>query len=186
MGFVEIEGNGMRAALRGLGDLRPVLAAVGVQLLATAQRSFRDQRLGATNWPARMAPNIAGIVSDLNAGRNPPGRRFQDRPALVDTGRLRQSITFEVRGDEVAVGTSLDYAKVHQEGGVQQIKLQREGREGLKRLLRRRKDLQKSLGWLFRKPSFEIRIRKRSFVGITPEDVKAIGRLVRERAAGGR
>jgi phage gpG-like protein len=37
---------------------------------------------------------------------------------LIDTGRLRSSITSQVQGQEVVVGTNLIYAPIHQFGGL--------------------------------------------------------------------
>ena len=74
----------------------PILRQLGLVLLADAQKAFSDQKLGDISWPARYpnqeAPhvNIAGVVADFLAGRKtPPERRFQNRPAGVDTRRRR-------------------------------------------------------------------------------------------------
>jgi len=36
--------------------------------------------------------------------------------SIVDTGRLRDSINYKVSGDEVAVGTNVEYAPYHEYG----------------------------------------------------------------------
>ena len=69
---------------------------------------------------------LAGSVkARIQAGRSPDGtpfvplargrRRGGSRP-LLDTGTLRNSISFAVSGGSVSVGTNLVYASVHQFG----------------------------------------------------------------------
>jgi len=83
-----------------------VLDGIGALLTSRFQRSWRLQRSPSGDaWGPRLTPNVAGIVKDLNAGGFPKGRRFQPRPAVVDTGRLRGSLTWEVRGSELVVGS---------------------------------------------------------------------------------
>jgi len=41
----------------------------------------------------------------------------QNGRTLVDTGRLRDSIGYEVTGDELSIGTNVIYAAIHQGGG---------------------------------------------------------------------
>lgn len=77
-----------------------VLKQIGAVVLADAQKAFRDQALGEIRWAARYprqsSPhvNIAGIVADFTAGRkNPPPRRFDNRPAGIDTGLTLRSLS---------------------------------------------------------------------------------------------
>lgn len=95
------------------------LKQIGQIMVAASQQAFRDQRFDEEPWDERSDVNVFGIISDFAQGRTkPPKRRFQTRPALVDTGRLRSSIAFRLVGDaSVEVGTVVDYAEVHQEGG---------------------------------------------------------------------
>jgi phage gpG-like protein len=57
----------------------------------------------------RMKRNKNGSVSKRQG-------RDQKRKILTDTGDLKNSITTEVRGMTVEVGTDLDYAEPHNEG----------------------------------------------------------------------
>ena len=78
----------------------PVLKQIGVVLLGEAQKAFTDQQLGTIPWPQRYPRqqpphiNIAGTLADFLAGRkNPPERRFQNRPAGIDTNQTKRSLT---------------------------------------------------------------------------------------------
>jgi len=72
-----------------------MLDSIGATLLADAQGNFRSQSDPDGNpW----APTIRG------------------GNILRDTGRLRNSLTYEVQGDRVTVGTNVLYAPVHQFG----------------------------------------------------------------------
>jgi phage gpG-like protein len=131
-----------------------------------------------------MVPNVPGIVGDLNRNMNPPKRRFQPRPALVDTGKLRQSISFQVGSKDVVVGTNLEYAAQQQLGGVSKVRLLKSSRKALSELLRKRPELRKSLGWLFSKPEFEVKIRPRRFVGYDNEDRATVRELIGKHLEG--
>lgn len=117
------EGDGFRALRDAVERPEAVLKGVGALLVRTAQRSFREQRLGSVGWKSRgetgMNPNWPGILSDFAAGRSaPPDRRFQDRPVLTDTGNLKRSITFRlVDRETVEAGSMLSYAAVLHSGG---------------------------------------------------------------------
>ena len=203
----------MRAVARGLRDLGPVLQKIGVLMQRKAANAFRAQKRGSFAWPERMVPNVPGIVADLNKGANPKARRFVGRPALTDTGRLKGSITFDVRGDSVVVGTSVPYAKTHNEGGSSTVTLTAEGRNKLTKLLRTQRGGKKrrakkrkkggqdlsaqvkslaaddksnallGLGWLFSKPTFTVNVRKRTFLTVTPDDRREIVKLIEKEAA---
>lgn len=116
------------------GDVRPALEAAGAIMVAQAQRAFREQKKGRFRWPERQTPNLAGILSDLARGVTPPARRSQGRPANVDTGKLRNSITFRVSGNAVEVGTTVSYATKVQQGGASTFPITDRVREGLVRL----------------------------------------------------
>lgn len=115
-------------AIRGLEERianpAPFLAGVGGILVASSQKAFREQKFGGIPWPERYPNqkrprlNIAGALSDAAAGRPAPKpNRFQERPAGMDTGALKNSISFRVEGDKVFVGSKLPYASIIHEGG---------------------------------------------------------------------
>ena len=165
----EINQSEIEFAIGKLEDLRPALAEIGVEMLASAEKSFRVQALGTKRWPGRGVPNIAGIISDLNRGATPPKRRFESRPAGIDTGKLRQSIGMTLTQTSVKVDSRLTYSKKYQEGGKSTLTLTKTGKESLKRFLADRRDLSKSLGWMFRQNRVTINQKARPFLGITKE-----------------
>ena len=99
-----------------LENPEPALRAVGALMVAASQLAFRQQRLGDIKWPERYPNqqepfiNIAGMLADLGQGSAIKERRFQRRPALIDRGQLRDSITFAATSKSVRVGSSKDYA----------------------------------------------------------------------------
>ena len=111
-----------------MANPKPLLNAWGRLGTAASQKAFVDQSFGGVAWPERypgMQPpflNIAGTLSDFNAGRaNPKPNRFQNRPALIDEGfrgGLWGSITYAIQGsDTVEWGTVKPYASLMQKGG---------------------------------------------------------------------
>lgn len=106
----------LEAALR---EPTAILRQIGAVMVAESQSAFKRQAFGRDAWEPRRSPNVFGLLSDFAMGRkDPPKRRFEERPALRDTGRLAQSIAFEVIGaDVVQIGTNVEYASVHQYGG---------------------------------------------------------------------
>lgn len=107
-----------------LADPKPLLEALGLEAVAYSRDAFQKQAWGADPWPPRYpfqrAPkiNVAGVLADFNAGKTPPARRFEDSPALKDTGELRDSIVHRIVSQtEIEVGTSLEYAGVQNFGG---------------------------------------------------------------------
>lgn len=172
-------GSIMRVAAALAQDATPALNALGAYFTAQSQAAFRNQRLGNKVWPPRMIPNVPGIVGDLNRGGQPKARRFQGRPALVDTGMLRRSITWRVQGSSsVVVGTNLPYANVHQVGGVTRATvLEPIGKATLREVLSKRPDLG-DLGYLFSKPVVVRRVPARPFLGLQPGDREEVERIL--------
>jgi phage gpG-like protein len=163
----------------------PLLKAFGALLLKRSLDSFRAQGFFGFPWRPRRVPNVAGIVADLNAGRTPPKRRFEPRPALVDTGKLRQSLAVRVVTDAVEVGTVLPYAALQQAGGKTTIQLKPEARGSLANLLRKRPELGKALGGLLRRPRRTVKVPARPFVGITPKEADDLAATAARYLAGG-
>lgn len=130
-------------AKAALANTQPLMKKIGALIAAESQRSFTLQRLGDYQWPARYEGmsdpfiNIAGALSDWNAGRKvPKPNRFQDRPALIDEGILRKSITFSAPDAVTAkVGTIKNYALVHQEGGETEIPISSEAKKSIREWL---------------------------------------------------
>ncbi len=171
---------------KNLKSLRTALTQVGVIMVAESQRAFRDQSFGGKKWPARAAINVFGIIADFAAGKKkPPSRRFEKRPALMDTGALARSIAFRLSGtNAVIVGTQLKYAGAHQYGGkVESEKLTPAVRKALWSWLKRQtRDLRQKLGWLlnkkFKGKSLKGTVPARPFLGVTRETKRVVKKLV--------
>jgi phage virion morphogenesis protein len=98
-------------ALRRLGsmlafaqDPGDALDAIGFDFSQRADRTFDDQ---ADPWNAAWRP-LSPVTLAL--------RRGGGGQILRDTGRLSASITHLVQGDEVRIGTNVEYAATHQLG----------------------------------------------------------------------
>src|SRR3990172_5087698 len=87
--------------LRKIDKIRANLKKRGIVILqkladrfivSDATRSFSKQVLGNIKWkpryPGQKPPyiNVAGALQDLNQGSAIKARRFQNSPALMDTG----------------------------------------------------------------------------------------------------
>lgn len=174
-------------------NTRPLLNKIGIQISSVSQDSFKKQSLGEIKWhqryPNQSEPfiNIAGALSDLNKGSNIKARRFERRPAVMDTGTLQKSIKHRiVSGDTVAIGTVLPYAKFHQHGLTSVMPVTQTAREKLAKLMKtsrtgkkKNKDALSKLGFLFQTDQLKTKIVKRPFIGLTDELQKDIPRTVK-------
>ena len=116
------EGLVLRALGKNLADPSKAAYMLGLELASRAKRAFIDQSRGPYKWAPRATPNVPGILADLSRGSNPPNRRFEPRPAGIDTGRLLADIgsARAVRPNGVGavdVGSRLPYAPLIQFGG---------------------------------------------------------------------
>lgn len=171
-------------------DPRPLLEAVGLYLVSQSQGAFRQQGRGSVSWEGRGTPNRIGVLLDLQAGRVPPARRFQARPAAIDTGRLRQSIAYRVSGNTVTVGSSLPYASEVQRGSTKTITLDTGLRRALSDWLRslsgsQKTAMRKSFGFLFHTGSLTVTTPPRPFVLLTAQDRQWINDAARRFFLGG-
>jgi phage gpG-like protein len=89
---------GLVRCARQVGDRKPILEAMGVQLVSLTKRAFSDSSLRPSAWPARTS----GGTNSL----------------LRKSGALWQSIRItELTNNSVTVGTDRVYAAIHQLGG---------------------------------------------------------------------
>ena len=88
-------------------NLEPVLKTIGKEMEIESHRAFlnTEQKFGSFDWPPRYGGipfpakiNYAGALQDLTDGPRVKDRRFDDRPALRDSGLLGRSINFQVMG----------------------------------------------------------------------------------------
>lgn len=95
------------AALRArVENLAPVLRGIGADVVAEAQMGFRESR-DPYGMPWR--PLSPRTVARRRKGSSKP---------LLDTGRMRNSITYRLIGSTgVEIGTNTVYAAIHQFGG---------------------------------------------------------------------
>lgn len=205
-----------------LADPAPILRRIGATMLAYSQAAFRTHSYGSDKWEARY-PNqkddglpyahIAGIVSDLAKGSNPPSRRFtdQDKP-LWESGNLFSSLSHRiVDGNAVELGSALPYASKQQFGGdssysmTPSMKLRlfafltgknvKQGfiqvGKGKKKLFFAAKGIRRRLDYLFgddmsETDNFEQGIVARPFLGINPELAEKVRAVVVKELGGGR
>lgn len=160
---------------------QPMLRALGLMVVGRAQRAFGDQKRGSFAWAPRATPNILGILADLNRDKTPPARRFQARPAGVDTGNLMQSLTpgrastvKPVAKDTVDVGTVAPGADLIQYGGEAFQPVTAKTKENLRRWLQRKNDpeLSKFLKFLLRKDvdGYGVDVPARPYLLVTDQD----------------
>jgi len=102
---------------KALENPAKALKQIGVHMLAASQRAFRDQAFGNDRWPERMVPNVPGIILDLKHEEDPQPHRFEERPALKDTGNLVRSLAMRVGDTYVEVGSTMLYAARAHHGG---------------------------------------------------------------------
>jgi len=107
-------------------SMAPVMPEVGNILVASAQLSFRDSADPWGNPWAPLSPVTLLRRAARRTGGNPYRRDGRLKKAavqiigsakpLLDTGRLRNSITFRIDGNGVVVGTNLVQAGMQQFG----------------------------------------------------------------------
>lgn len=176
-----------------------LLRQIGMILLEDSQRAFDEQRFGDKAWPERYPRqkpprvNVAGIVADFAAGRKtPPKRRFQPRPAGLDTGMLRRSLqsaskAIRPQAWSVFVGTTVPYAGKFHAGGKSRQTVTSTVKKLLAAFLRKKKNriYGQRLGFLFRRSALETKSPARPIVGVTARAEKRINLLIREWFEGG-
>lgn len=163
----------------GLQNSAKALNAIGIMMVSESQRAFQEQRFGNDAWQPRSVPNIFGLLQDFADGRDEPKpRRFDARPALEDTGRLRMSIAHRVLNKStVEVGSNLPYAQVHHAGGeTKSVKITQDLQDRLWKWLKSQGvDLRVRLGWLLNKKwrgsSLDGKVPRRPIVGLTKQTI---------------
>ena len=152
--------------------------------------SFRLQ--GRTDqWEPRGTPSVAGILQDMQTGRSARPERFSERPVLVVSGTLRDSIKASQQGTIIRVRAEAPYAGLHQHGGVSELpgagrgSPSRQVRRNLTHFLRMRRDLRGELGWLFSRDTVRFNIPARPFMNLTDEDMADIQRITERFMATG-
>lgn len=162
------------------------LKQIGALAVAESRKAFREQRFGNLEWEPRAEINVYGIIADFAQGGKPKKRRFEQRPALKDTGALSRSVAFALHGAKVVrIGTNLPYAGVHQYGGrVESETITAEMQKAIWKWLKSKSggEHKSSLGFLLNKKftgkRLEGEVPARQFVGITGQMRKDIRELI--------
>jgi phage gpG-like protein len=183
MSDITMGGNLIEAGDR-LKDPEKFLKRVGVMMKGRAQSTFKEQGRDGVKWKPRGVPNVIGIIRDMEAGRKSiPVRRFEARPAGMDTRLLNRSVAYELRGkDTVAIGTTIGYASDFQKGGTHTVRISSIARNNLRTLVERaRAKLKKGtgagkewlisqLGWLLFASQVKVDVPARPFVFFSDKD----------------
>lgn len=95
-------------AASGISDTKGLLTNIGVTMKGQTIRRFQTGKGPEGNaWEAVKNPR-----------KDSKGRPRKGRASpLVDTGRLRNSISFSAGEFDVHVGSNVEYARIHQLGG---------------------------------------------------------------------
>lgn len=199
---MEFKSKHLIATEANLNNPSKVLLLVGEIMRSRIQNAFAEQSRGSHNWSGRGVPNIMGIIEDLEKSPNVKERRFDARPALLDTGNLIKSFgkgapNMALTGKYIIeVGTPVPYAPKLNVGGTSEKDISKTVKKNLTIYLRkiRRKakksdnniikermiDRSKSLGWLFSRDKVEVHIIARPFAIITSQDMKDIVKLIKK------
>ncbi|MBF0139803.1 MAG: phage virion morphogenesis protein [Magnetococcales bacterium] len=116
---IKFEIRGLEAVQNALQDLQargrslgPALKEIGEHMVESTQDRFdAEQDPDGRTW-APLAEATKKRISEFN-GKTPRGGEH----ILRDSRYLRQSITYQVAGDELRVGTIAVYGAIHQLGG---------------------------------------------------------------------
>lgn len=132
------EGTRVGVVSKALLNPLKILKAWALLWVRATQDGFKAQKRGPFAWAPRMSPNIPGMLRDFERGPNVPKRRFEARPALMDTGMLKKSYAWSNRDSKsILVGTNIPYANLHQFGGKVKIKITQTMRENLSTWMKR-------------------------------------------------
>lgn len=169
-----------------------LLDIIGMFGVSSAQDNVRQQIMfDGTPMPkrypnqSRPKVNVAGILSDFNRGTNPPSRRFSDAPVLQDTGALFKSITHEVKAVDGEVDVLADesiapYAAAQNDGIASTQPVTEQAKKSLATFLRKNKQYQPRLGFLFARDELTTKPIARKFIGVSEELEGDVAKLVEE------
>jgi phage virion morphogenesis protein len=110
---VTVDDSAIRSTLAALqartANLQPAMRTIGADMVERIRMGFKQsQSPYGDKWTALSATTQA-----LNKARRAGGQ------PLLDTGKLRASISFTATGTGVTVGSELVYAGTHQNGAAQ-------------------------------------------------------------------
>ena len=175
-------------------DWRKLLIRIGTHGVSLVQRRFKTQSIGGAPIPPRGSKdadyaNIPAIIKYLARGQGAPDipqRYFQRRPALIDTGRLLQSISYNVDGErEVVIGTNVEYAAKQFLGLPETMRAGGKGgdpnvRRGLAKYLKKHPEKRGALGWLFSRAQITARPKPRNVLEYTEDWARELGAIIND------
>lgn len=178
-GFNELDAW-LRRKLQDLGHVRPLLDSVGMMLLRSVHKNFRQG-----GRPTKWKPSLRA----RGQGRKTGKRQSAMGQTLRDTGKLYNSITYEISPPTVTVGTNVDYAPILHFGFDGYVTVKAHVRKQKSRNTRasKRKGRGKSSGVAFVKEhQRHMKIVARPFLLIQPEDHAGIKRRCQAYLATGK
>lgn len=142
----DVEG-GLCRLFDAMGDLKPMLDSIGETVAKNARHRFETGKgPGGEKWEPSTSAWAGGTT-------------------LVGRGHLRDSVNHVVSGNEVTVGSNVDYAAIHQFGG------KIEPKNG--------KYLVFQVGGAWAKVS-SVTLPARPYLGLEPDDEQAITDIVED------
>ncbi len=166
---------------RKTNDLGPLLNTTGEFLVKQSVKSFQDQKKqGGKKWQQRggsgKVKNIAGLLEDFRVASKPKSRRFEARPAVIDTGRLRMSIAKRIDSNKsVVIGTTVPYAEKQLLGGKVKIEITKPMRKRfVKWLFKQPDEVFLQLLFLKNAEAYETEVKATNFLFTTPFDIARI------------
>ena len=128
--------------------LKGLLKAVGQQSVNDSKAAFAAQKYDGVSWIARAVPNMPGIIRDLTGGPSIQQGRFESRPALVDSGWMRDSLNYRIidKGT-VEIYTEAEYAGLHMTGGPWEMRISPVAKKNLRHILKQTKGQRSGPFW---------------------------------------
>lgn len=164
-----------------------LLLEIGEIVAEDCRAAFEKQRLGDIAWPERYPRqrgptiNIAGALQDfIDGAREPKANRFQNRPALIDSGDLSQSIHARLSGAHaVTIYTDDPHAYTQHHGLETEQSYGGEVRRRISDWLDGKPEYRQSMERLLHKSVHRTKVNMRPIIGITDEARERIMREVK-------
>jgi len=123
-------------------ESRMLYRAAGKALKELIAERFENSGNEGLPWleqyPTAKEPwiNLAGAVSDWAKGKaEPDAKRFSKQPPLVDSGALKDSMSYRVVDKGVEVTSNSEYADLHNTGGTSVQKITRGMRDKIRKFI---------------------------------------------------
>ncbi len=176
-----------------LTDLTPALEVIGELGVSAAQAAFSDQEFGSVKWLPRYPNqsggafiNIAGAVADLSGGGQIKARRFDRRPAGLDSGDMQRTIRSTVLGkNAVEYGATTSYADDFQKGGTSSMPVSDGTKKKLSAFLAKNPEFKPRLDFVLEIDELVTTNVPRPFIGVTDTLASDMIEVVEEYLSGG-